>query len=69
MDKPRIDIEIKATESPEGTVVANERSRTAVVIDRKSNRAWTAEGETDNSATTEAVRRFLDDRRSKEYVG
>lgn len=42
--------------------------RAAVVKDVKANRAWSGEGATDSEATTEAVRKFVGDRRTKEYL-
>lgn len=64
-----VKVEISNTQSPDGNPVASERSRTAVVVDRAGNRAWSAEGATDSEAATKAVRGFLGDRRSREYVG
>lgn len=40
----------------------------AVVIDRKGGRAWTGEGATDSAAATEATRKFIGDRRAREYL-
>lgn len=42
--------------------------KTATVTDRKSGRAWSGEGADSGAATTEAVRKFLGDRRAREYV-
>jgi hypothetical protein len=41
----------------------------ATVNDRGRSRAWSGTGSTPDAATTEAVRGFLGDRRSSEYVG
>lgn len=41
---------------------------TAVITDRAANRAWSGEGGDHAEAATEATRKFLDDRRSREYV-
>lgn len=45
-----------------------QKRRAAVVIDKRAGRAWTGEGWTDGEAATDAVRRFLGDRRAREYV-
>lgn len=58
------DIEVSVGEHPDGS-----GNRAAVVKDQRSQRAWSGEGKTDSEATTEAVRKFLGDRRSREYVG
>lgn len=67
--RENIDVVISDTQSSDGSAIPAERSKTAAVLDRKGGRAWTAEGPTENVATTEAVRKFLGDRRTKEYVG
>lgn len=41
---------------------------TTAITDRKSQRAWTGIGQTQDAASTEATRKFLGDRRSREYV-
>lgn len=56
-------IEVTVGEHPEGN-----GKRSAVVQDRTAGRAWSGEGATDSQATTEAVRKFLGDRRTREYV-
>lgn len=43
-------------------------NRAAVVKDQVGGRCWSGEGRTDSEATTQAVRKFLGDRRSPEYV-
>jgi hypothetical protein len=40
----------------------------ATVNDRVHQRSWSGEGNTSDSATTEAVRKFLGDRHAGEYV-
>ena len=42
--------------------------KTAIVVDLKGNRCWTGEGATDSEAATEATRKFLGDRRAREYT-
>jgi hypothetical protein len=39
-----------------------------VISDRKGNRAWSGEGATESEAATEATRKFIGDRRIREYV-
>lgn len=46
-----------------------ERAKSAVVMDRKGGRAWSAEAPTESEAATKALRGFLGDRRAREYVG
>ncbi len=41
----------------------------AVVKDTQAQRAWSGEGDTMSQAATEAMRKFLGDRRAGEYVG
>lgn len=41
----------------------------AVIVDRPAGRAWSHEADTTNDAVTGAMRKFLGDRRSREYVG
>lgn len=43
-------------------------SKTAVIQDVKGQRAWSGEGKTHDEAATQATRRFIDDRRVKEYL-
>jgi hypothetical protein len=38
-----------------------------LIKDTKSNRAWSGEGDTQNKASTEATRKMISDRRSREY--
>ena len=64
MSKPD-NIEIEITDRIVGETVSG---KTAVVIDRKGNRAWSGEGDTENAATTDAVRKFIGDRRVREYT-
>lgn len=61
MDRDKI--EVSVGEHPEGN-----GKRAAVVTDRNANRAWSGEGATDSEATTEAVRKFIGDRRVREYM-
>lgn len=62
---PDIDIEIANATSGDGTPTGG---KTAVVIDRKSQRAWSGEGQTESEAATKALRSFIGDRRAREYV-
>lgn len=55
-------IDVKVGEAESG-------KRQAVVTDRGAGRAWSGEGNTDSEAATEAVRKFVGDRRSREYLG
>lgn len=48
---------------------ANSDRYQAVITDTSSQRAWTGDGNTAGEACTEATRKFLGDRRSREYVG
>lgn len=43
--------------------------KAAAVVDRGRKLIWTANGSTESVAATEAVRRFLADRRAREYAG
>ncbi len=61
MSRNTVDVEIG--DHPDGT-----GNRAAVVKDQSNGRCWSGEGRTDNEATTEAVRKFLGDRRSAEYI-
>lgn len=68
--RENIDIVITDTQpAVEGETIASGRQKTAAVFDRKGGRAWTAEGPDASTASTEAVRKFLGDRRAREYVG
>lgn len=40
----------------------------AVIKDNAANRAWSGEGDNSNEATTEATRKFISDRRVREYM-
>ena len=62
----RDDIEVETHYTAEQGV---EKPHSAVITDRKSQRAWSGEGETCGKAVTEATKKFLGDRRAKEYVG
>lgn len=42
--------------------------KSATITDRKAGRAWSGEGDTESKATTEAMRKFLGDRRVREYT-
>ena len=59
------DIEIEITDRVIGETVSG---KTAIVIDRKGNRAWSGEGGDANAAATDAVRKFVSDRRAREYT-
>lgn len=41
----------------------------AILKDTEAKRAWSGEGDTMSEAATAATRKFLGDRRSREYVG
>ena len=45
-----------------------EGRKTAVIKDDGAKRAWSGEGSTESEAATEAARKFISDRRSREYV-
>lgn len=62
----RDDIEI---ETVYGQTIAGTGGYSATINDRKAGRAWSGEGVTAGAAATEAVKKFLGDRRAKEYVG
>lgn len=63
MSDKAADVSVELGTSPDGT-------KTAVVKDPASNRAWSGEGATPHdAAATNATRKFLSDRRAKEYVG
>lgn len=57
------DLEVVVSDSPSGN-----GDKAAVITDRAAGRAWSGEGGSADAATTEAVRRFVDDRRSREYL-
>ena len=40
----------------------------AVIKDEVAKRAWSGEGKDESAATTEAMRKFLGDRRTREYT-
>lgn len=61
----RDDIDIEVADRVVGETVDG---KTAVVTDRKSGRAWSGEGANINGAATDALRKFLGDRRAREYV-
>lgn len=58
------DIKVDVIEHPEGG-----GKRAAVISDTRAGRAWSGEGNTDSEAVTQATRKFLGDRRAREYVG
>lgn len=41
----------------------------ATIQDHKAQRAWSGEGGSPNEACTEAVKKFVGDRRAREYTG
>jgi hypothetical protein len=47
----------------------NKTTHSAAIVDRKANRAWAGTGDSAGKAMTEATRKFLGDRRAREYVG
>ena len=59
----RDNVEVEVFDHPNGT------GKAAVVRDQKAERAWSGEGATESAAATEAMRKFLGDRRAREYVG
>lgn len=40
----------------------------ATIVDVPGGRAWSGEGSTSGEAATEAVRKFVSDRRAREYL-
>lgn len=52
-----------------GDSTSGNGAKTAVITDKAANRAWSGEGKTAGEAATEATRKFLGDRRAREYVG
>lgn len=58
-------IEIEIADRQVGDTISG---KTAVVIDRKGGRAWSGEGPTESEAATDAVRNFVGDRRTREYL-
>lgn len=61
MAEPRDHVEVELGESGD--------RKTAVLTDKPSGRAWSGEGDTHAEAATAATRKFLGDRRAREYVG
>lgn len=60
-DKDAIEVEIV----PPATDGANHQ---AIIKDKTANRAWSGEGKTGSEAATEATRKFIGDRRVREYM-
>jgi len=58
-------ISIETSEGAEGS----ETSHQVTITDRKASRAWSGEGASVAEAATQATRKFLDDRRAREYIG
>lgn len=56
-------VKVELGESP-----ADPARKTAVIRDDAANRAWSGEGPTHAEAATEATRKFVSDRRVKEYL-
>ncbi len=65
MRKPSVNVEIVPQRTDEGIETGKQQ---AVVTDRSSGRAWSGEGDTTSEAATEAVRKFIGDRRAREYM-
>lgn len=64
------EIDVTVGNHPDGSIApGGQPKRAAVITDKHAGRAWSGEGWTDSEATTEAVRKFLGDRRAREYVG
>jgi len=62
---------MSAKEDIEVTIVppgADSAKHQAVITDRAAKRAWSGEGDSSNEAATEATRKFLGDRRTREYM-
>lgn len=55
-------IDVVVTEAKDG------EPATAVIQDRTAQRAWSGEGRTGSEAATEATRKFIGDRRVREYT-
>lgn len=64
---PREDIEVEINYSPTG--VANGTGQYDATVRDGNSRAWSGSGSTPGAAATEATRKFLGDRRAREYVG
>lgn len=66
------DIKVEVSDTPAdaatGEPPAPERAKSAAVIDRNGNRAWTGEGKDASEATTRAVRSFVGSRHAGEYI-
>lgn len=58
------DVKVELGESPNNPSV-----KTAVIRDDGQNRAWSGEGTTHDEAATQATRKFIGDRRAREYAG
>lgn len=56
-------VEVTIADHPDGN-----GDKTAVITDKVANRAWSGEGKTESEAATAATRKFLGDRRTREYV-
>lgn len=61
------DIEVNISDAPTGA--DGMTGKTAVVIDRKANRAWSGGGKTESEAATKAIRNFIGGRHIREYIG
>lgn len=60
---PETDIDMSVTQQPD----LNGRHQ-AVIHDTGRQRAWGGEGGTPGAASTEALKKFLGDRRAPEYI-
>jgi hypothetical protein len=61
----RDDIEVETGTAADGATTVY----THTIIDRKAGRAWSGTGATANAAGTESIKKFVGDRRVREYVG
>lgn len=60
-DKDAIDVQIISPPADGG-------KHQAIITDKMGQRAWSGEGNTGSEAATEATRKFIGDRRIREYV-
>ena len=58
------DIEVELTSSSDGVSTKHQ----AIITDKAAQRAWSGEGDTAGKAATEATRKFIGDRRVREYT-
>lgn len=63
---PREDVVVETASGQDGFGSAVHQ---ITITDRKAQRAWSGSGKTVGEAATEATKKFLGDRRAREYVG